>query len=95
MLDYESAKIIGLNACIDKLGRDFVFENREFATSAFCESEYSVFCFVGVDDEKTSKDKKGLLILDNTSKFAYRVSCHVSLLEGIPMFIECVVPNNN
>ena len=83
MLDYESAKIIGLNACIDKLGRDFVFENRDFATSAFGESEY------------TSKDKNGLLILDSTSKFAYRVSCHVNLLEGIPMFIECVVPNNN
>ena len=93
MLDIETAKIIGINACIDKIGREFVFKHKDFATSAFGESEYGIFCFVGIDDETTIKNKKGLLTLDNTSKFAYSASCHVNLLDGIPMFAECVVPD--
>jgi hypothetical protein len=92
MLDLETAKIIGINACIDKIGREFVFKHKDFATSGFGESEHGVFCFVGVDDENTAKDKSGLLMLDSTSKFAYSASCHVNLLDGIPMFIECVTP---
>ena len=91
MLDLETARMIALNACLDKLGRDFVFENRDYATSGFGESEYGVFCFIGVDIIKES-NKKCTLLLDSCSQFTYRASCHVNFLDGIPTFIECVVP---
>lgn len=63
MLDLETARMIAFNACLDKLGRDFVFENRDYATSGFGESEYGVFCFVGVDIiKKISKQKRYIII---------------------------------
>ena len=94
MLDLETARTIALNACLDKLGREFVFENRDYATSGFGESECGVFCFVGIDLVKNFQNKDGLLLLDSCSKFTYRVSCHVNLLDGIPSFIECVTPES-
>ena len=92
MLDLETARMIAFNACIDKLGRDFVFENCDYTTSGFGESEYGVFCFIGIDLIKEQKDKNKLLTLDNCSQFTYRVSCHVNFLDGIPTFLECVIP---
>ena len=50
MLSVEAARKIGINACIDKLGREFVLAHRDRATSAYGESDEGVFCFVGVDD---------------------------------------------
>ena len=50
MLNIEAARKIGINACIDKLGREFVMKNKKYATSAYGERDDSVFCFVGVDD---------------------------------------------
>lgn len=92
MLNIEKARKIGINACIDKLGRDFVLANKEFATSAYGESEDGIFCFVGVDDGCSSKNSDQVLFLDCQSQFPYRASCNVSLLDGIPHFLECVCP---
>lgn len=92
MLSVEAAKKIGLNACIEKLGRDFVLAHKEYATSAYGESDDGVFCFVGVDDGRKSQNSDHLLILDSRSEFPYRASCHISLADGTPRFIECVIP---
>ena len=92
MLSFETAKKIGINACIDKLGRDFVFAHKDLATSAYGENENSVFCFVGVDDRSASQNRDHKLILDSHSEFPYRVSCNVSLFDGVPSFIECILP---
>lgn len=92
MLSIESAREIGINACIDKLGRDFVQAHRDSSTSAYGSDENSVFCFVGVDDNPNYSNEEGVLILDSTSVFPYRVSCNVCLEDGIPQFIECVIP---
>ena len=92
MLNIETARKIGINACIDKLGRDFVLANKEFATSAYGESEDGIFCFVGVDDGCNSKNSDQVLFLDRQSQFPYRASCNVSLLDAIPNFLECVCP---
>lgn len=95
MLSVETAKKIGINACIDKLGRDFVLSHRDCATSAYGESEYGVFCFVGVDDKFVSQNSDKKLILDSCSKFSYRASYNVSLIDGSQRFIECVSPKNS
>ncbi len=90
MLNVETARKIGINACIDKLGRDFVLAHKDLATSAYGESGDGVFCFVGVAKGCDSKNSDGVLILDSHSKFPYRASCNVSLFDGTPSFIECV-----
>ena len=42
MLSVEAARKIGINACIDRLGRAFVMTHRESATSAYGENEDGV-----------------------------------------------------
>ena len=92
MLSIETAKKIGINACIDKLGRDFVLAHKDFAVSAYGESDNGVFCFVGVDNGRHSQNNDHMLFLDSRSKFPFRVSCDVGLDDGTPRFIECVLP---
>ena len=92
MLSVETARKIGINACIDKLGRDFVLAHKESATSAYGENEDSVFCFVGVDDSVKSQNSDRVLVLDSHSEFPYRASCNISLQDGVAHFLECVAP---
>lgn len=92
MLNIETARKIGINACIEKLGREFVLAHKDRATSAFGESENGVFCFVGVDDGSTPENSADVLILDSHSAFPYRASCNVSLSDGMLSFIECIIP---
>lgn len=93
MLNVYVARRIGINACIDKLGRDFVLAHKDFSTSAYGESDDGVFCFVGVDDRRNLQEQEGVLLLDSDSEFPYRASCNVNLTSGIPHFIECVLPS--
>lgn len=94
MLTIEAARKIGINACIDKIGRNFVQTHKDSSVYAYGdgETEDSVFCYVGVSDAPPPPQQEGVLVLDSTSKFPYRVSCNVSLEDGTPKFIECVVP---
>ncbi len=92
MLTIKEAAKIGINACIDKIGRDFVLANRESGTSAYGENDGSVYCYVGVDDQPNVPRSSDTLVLDNTSKFPYHASCNVRLEDGATTFIECVRP---
>lgn len=92
MLTIKEAARIGINACIDKLGRDFVLANQDNGTSAYGESDTGVFCFVGVDDKPWVPEDSDTLILGSISKFPYRTSCSVCLVDGTTKFIECVLP---
>ena len=93
MLNIETARKIGIKACIDKLGHDFVMAHKDSATTAYGENDDGVFCFVGVDDCYKQSSQRGKLVLDSESKFPYRVSCNVNLVSGIPTFIESILPN--
>ncbi len=93
MISIREAMRIGINACIDKLGSEFVQRHRDSSTSAYGETDDGVFCFVGVDDNPSNSMPDGVLILDSESKFPYRVSCNVSLEDGAYHFLECVVPS--
>lgn len=92
MLDDKVARKIGINACIDKLGREFVLAHKERATAAYGKNESGVFCFVGVGDGSAFENNDNALILDSCSAFPYRASCNVSLCDGTVSFIECVLP---
>lgn len=92
MLSFHEARQIGINACIEKLGRQFVERNKNCATSAFGLQDNSVFCYVGIYSEFDSKINSMQLILDSCSKFTYYTSCFVDMQSGEIEFIECVLP---
>ena len=92
MLCFEEARKIGLNACIDKIGRDFVRKYAESTTTAYGEVDGNAFCFVGVDNQPLPSFDGKTLVLDSRSKFPYRASCNVSLQDGDMQFLDCVVP---
>lgn len=92
MITVEEAKNIGIQACIKKLGKTFVKENAGNSSAGYGKRKNSVYCFVGVDNEK--RDMSGGLLLDSV-KFPYRASCDVSLENGEITFIECVAPKKN
>lgn len=93
MLTVKEAARIGINACIDKIGRDFVLANRNNGTSGYGENDGLVYCFVCVDDKPyVPKKNPEVLVLDSTSQFPYRVSCNVRLEDGSMKFVECVLP---
>lgn len=93
MLTVKEAARIGINACIDKIGRDFVLAHRGNGTSAYGENDGSVYCYVGVDDKPWVKPEisEGL-VLDSKSKFPYHASCNVSLTDGATTFINYALP---
>ena len=93
MLTMKEAARIGINACIDRLGRDFVLANRGNGTSAYGENDGVVSCFVGVNDKPWVPESPDALVLDNISKFPYRASCKIRLTDGTMKFGECVLPN--
>ena len=48
MLNMDTARKIGVNACIDKLGRNYVLTHKDSAASAYGQTPDGMFCFVGV-----------------------------------------------
>lgn len=92
MLTPDIARKIGINACIDRLGRAYVLSHKDSAAAAYGEVPDGVFCFVGIGDAPRSLASADALILDSLSAFPYRTSCTVSLMSGIPVFRECVCP---
>ena len=94
MLTIKEAARIGINACIDKIGREFVLANRGNGTSGYgeIEEEHCVYCYVGVDDKPYTSTHPGVLVLDSESKFPYYASCNVSLTDGTTTFIDYALP---
>ena len=94
-IDKETAKKIGRDACIEKLGSEFVKQHSGNAVFACGIHNEEMFCFVGVNDEEFVSDENDKLVLDNISQWKYRVSCFVSLKDGAVRFKELVVPEKN
>ena len=91
MLTYEKARQIGVDACIEKLGRDFVTKHQETSSSGFGDRGDHAFCFVGVDDrpEQIMEDE---LVLTSNGKFPYMARCNVRYSDGQIEFLDCVLP---
>ena len=92
MITYEKARKMGVDACIDKLGRDFVMKHRDTSSSAYGDRGDHVYCFVGVDDKPAPKMDKGLVLTSDTN-FPYVARCTVSYSDGKIEFLDCVLPN--
>ena len=93
MLSYEKPRKIGVDACIEKLGRDFVTKYRDSSCSAYGDRGDHVYCFVGVND-KPLPEMKDELVLTSDSDFPYTARCTVDYLDGKIVFLECVLPGN-
>ena len=91
MLTYEKAKKIGIEACIDKLGRDFVNKHKDTSSSGFGDRGDHAFCFVGVDD-RPETNMSDELVLTSNGKFPYVARCNVRYSDGYIEFLECVLP---
>lgn len=91
MITYEKAREIGVEACIDKLGRDFVMKHRDTSSSAYGDRGDHAYCFVGVDD-KPAQDMKDCLYLTSGTQFPYIARCTVNYQDGKIDFLDCVLP---
>lgn len=83
MVSIEQAKKIGITYCADQMGRGFVEKYANQSTTGFSESEDSVFCFLGInnEEEKTTCGEN-LVLTSRDDAFPYRASCVVSLYDG-------------
>ncbi len=93
MLTVETAKKLGINACIDELGRSFVDAHEEMSTYGYGETEDGVYCVVCVDDSPLPELEPGVLQLDGGQPPKYRASCIVNLESGALTFMEVVRPS--
>ena len=91
MITIDKAKKIGLNACIDKLGREFVEKYQESSSSAFGDRGDYLYCFLGVNNQPETRNGEGLL-LTSDSQFPYVARCKVDYEDGRVSFLECVIP---
>ena len=92
MIDFETAKKIGIQACVDKIGVEFVRKYRDTYTTAYgMDSETDAFCYVGVSDDPIQESQVNGIVLERTP-FPYYASCNVSLNDGQVSFLECRTP---
>lgn len=94
MLTFEEAKKIGIKACVDKLGYDFVKKHEDNACSAYGDEGDHASCFVGVSTEPDQPWTGGPLVLDDSpsAKYPYSASCNVAYADGKVTDLECVLP---
>ena len=92
MLTYESARQKGIEACIDRLGRDFVQKYRATSSSGGGDRGDHAYCYVGVDD-RPDPDMSEELVLTSNGKFPYVARCNVRYTDGEIEFLECILPS--
>ena len=93
MLTREEAVRIGIDACIEKMGRDYYDECRKagMISKAECEHDGMMFCIISICRKPTEEFlKRPRLSLKPLPK--YRVSCDVNMKTGEITFIEVILP---
>ncbi|MBR1684763.1 MAG: hypothetical protein IJ708_06455 [Clostridia bacterium] len=95
MLTFEEAKKVGIRACIDRLGYEFVKKYQDTSCSAYGDEGDHASCFVGVCIEPDTPWTGGTLILDDSpdAKFPYSASCNVAYEDGKITFLDCFLPD--
>lgn len=95
MLTYDEAVKIGIDACVEKIGRDFVEKYKDSACSAYGDRGDYAFCFVGVTDKpvKEHSDDEPLVLRDEDGdQYPYSASCKVFFVDSSIEFLECKLP---
>ena len=85
MLTFEEARKIGLDACAEKLGREFVRKHAKTSSTAYGDAEDYAYCFIGVSDQPSKPYREG-------DKIPYMASCNVWYDTGKIDFLECILP---
>ena len=80
MLSIEEARKIAINACTDKLGKDFVEKYKDSSVFALGVWDGQVYCYIGVNCKNIEIKSKELLL--DEEKFEYCSSCLVDLETG-------------
>ena len=82
MLSFNEARRIGMQKCVDMLGRDFVKKNLENSSSAYGEDPDNglVYCFLGLSTTPLRSGKTIKLTSDN--QFPYQAYCFVRTEDG-------------
>ena len=98
MLTVKEAKVIGKDACIEKIGVGFYEKYRNSTTAAYGDfsEDGVVFCYIGVDDQPIETTPSEPLILSNKEHkkpIPFYASCNVVLESGEIVFLDCVLPN--
>ena len=67
MLTLNEARMIGKNACIEKIGKEFYEKYKETSTTAYGDfiEDGVVFCYVGVDDRPINMEASEVLVLSS------------------------------
>ena len=91
MLTYDEAKRIGINACIDRIGREFCLKNKDYSCSWYADVDEYAYCGVGVSDEKSYHPEDGL-VLTAKDDWLYMASCNVWYEDGRIEYLDCRVP---
>ena len=89
MISVAKARKIGINACIDRIGRDICRKHADNSTSAYGRNGDVVSCFVGVNDEPAPKINLAevtRLVLSDHKGWKYAAACDVSLQDGSVQF---------
>ncbi len=94
MLTYEAEKKLGIDACVEKLGKDFVRLHKDTSCAGYGDADDYAFCYVGVDDRPEPEWDEAEVVLDDNpnSKFPYLASCNVWYDDGKIEFQDCVLP---
>ena len=92
MLTFEQAKKIGIDACVDRLGREFVMKYKDTACPTYGDMGDCVDCFVGVDDSANRYDTERPIMLTSGYTWPYSARCTVRYADGEIEFLECIVP---
>nr|WP_302141082.1 hypothetical protein [uncultured Schaedlerella sp.] len=95
MLTFEEARKIGLDACAEKLGRNFVRKYAGTSSTAYGDAEDHVYCFIGVSDQPRKPYQEGDKIILSSApedQFPYMASCNVWYENGKIEFLECILP---
>lgn len=89
MISVEEAKRIGINACIDKIGRELCREYADNGVSGYGRRDNRIECFVGLNDEHVEPidiDNVTELVLSDQRDWKYLAECSVDLKDGAVKF---------
>ena len=92
MLTYEQATKIGIDACVDRIGRDFVMKYKDTACPCYGDMGEFADCFVGVDNSEGRYGDGKTFKLTSPGKWPYSARCTVRYEDGKIEFLECIVP---
>lgn len=95
LLSVDEAKEKGINACVDKIGRDFCRAHNDNSVSVWGDRDEYVYCFVGVNPEPGPEcdiNKVDTLELVDGNNWTYYAICNVFVEDGHIEYRDCNIP---